>query len=205
MHIRIITERYNPEIAGFDMTALEQAQAGFDVRGCETYFFVQDGVQHVSFVLQMVSATKGGLEVAGGGRAAAIAKHGGKVWISSDVGDILERLPQECRPAFSALVTWRNDVADSMKVKRYTVAENKLLERLALLVPQSVSELEDVWHCGQEFRRKYGERIIELLRGAPKMPEGFESALLKEDEVRSKFDRKKVGPPITAHVEEVHS
>jgi len=130
MHIQIITERYNAEIGGFDTTALEQAQAGLDVRSCDTYFFEQDGVQHVSFVLQTVASgvrpcqnlrtPYSDADVVGA--RVPRARHGGKVWLSTDVSDILERLPQECRAAFSALVTWRNETADALTVKRFTVA-----------------------------------------------------------------------------------
>ena len=64
----------------------------------------------------------------------------------------------------AALKTWRIGLAKSQKVPAYVIMNNKALEQVASVLPQSSSELLAVDGIGRVKLMKYGDAILEIVK-----------------------------------------
>ena len=61
--------------------------------------------------------------------------------------------------------TWRSDRAKADSVPAYVVFTNVTLDALADLAPTTLDELKRIPGIGPAKRERYGETIIELIKG----------------------------------------
>lgn len=73
--------------------------------------------------------------------------------------------PQADEQVFERLRTWRNTTAQKENVPAYIVFSNATLMALAELMPTSDNELLNVPGIGPMKAEKYGDEILEILRG----------------------------------------
>ncbi len=85
---------------------------------------------------------------------------------AGDVGaDPAENLSEDQRAAYERLREWRNAEARRQEVSRFIIASNATLAEIAREAPQSPEELRAVRGMGPERTRKYGEAMLNLVRG----------------------------------------
>ena len=68
-------------------------------------------------------------------------------------------------PMFVALRAWRSDRARSEAVPAYTLFSDRTLRELVAQRPTSLQALARVWGLGESRVRRFGEEIIEVVRG----------------------------------------
>jgi len=67
---------------------------------------------------------------------------------------------------FQALREWRKGVAREHGVPAYTVFHDSTLQEIARVLPRSLSDLRDISGIGATKLDRYGEPILEIVRGA---------------------------------------
>jgi biotin operon repressor len=72
---------------------------------------------------------------------------------------------QEAEETAASLRIWRKAKAQEEKRSAYLIATNRELQLLAVYVPQSLAELEQIPGFGKIKVEKYGNDVIEMLKG----------------------------------------
>jgi ATP-dependent DNA helicase RecQ len=94
-------------------------------------------------------------------------------------------LPEEALGVFERLRAWRAAAAKEQGVPAYVVFHDATLREIALCRPSSLTELGTVGGVGENKLAKYGEQILEILRGwedsdGPAVAEDPETANITE-------------------------
>lgn len=74
-------------------------------------------------------------------------------------------LTDEQAAIYARLREWRNAEARRQEVSRFIIASNATLAEIARRVPYTMDDLKAVKGMGPERLRKYGEKILEVVRG----------------------------------------
>ncbi|WP_264775837.1 HRDC domain-containing protein [Deinococcus aetherius] len=74
-------------------------------------------------------------------------------------------LTDEQAAVYARLREWRNAEAKRQEVSRFIIASNATLAEIARRVPYTLDDLRAVRGMGPERLRKYGEKILEVVRG----------------------------------------
>ncbi|WP_291432348.1 HRDC domain-containing protein, partial [Deinococcus sp.] len=74
-------------------------------------------------------------------------------------------LSDEQAEVYARLRDWRNAEAKRQEMSRFIVASNATLAEIARRVPYTEADLHEVRGMGPERLRKYGEKILEIVRG----------------------------------------
>ncbi|MFT2722399.1 HRDC domain-containing protein [Deinococcus sp. A31D244] len=74
-------------------------------------------------------------------------------------------LSDEQAEVYARLRDWRNAEAKRQEISRFIVASNATLAEIARRVPYTEADLHEVRGMGPERLRKYGEKILEIVRG----------------------------------------
>ncbi|GGM04216.1 HRDC domain-containing protein [Deinococcus aerophilus] len=74
-------------------------------------------------------------------------------------------LTDEQAAVYARLREWRNAEAKRQEISRFIVASNATLAEIARRVPYTEADLKAVKGMGPERLRKYGEKILEVVRG----------------------------------------
>lgn len=74
-------------------------------------------------------------------------------------------LTDEQAAIYARLREWRNAEARRQEVSRFIIASNATLAEIARRVPYTMDDLKAVRGMGPERLRKYGEKILEVVRG----------------------------------------
>ncbi|MEF2277123.1 HRDC domain-containing protein [Deinococcus sp. YIM 134068] len=74
-------------------------------------------------------------------------------------------LTDEQAAVYARLREWRNAEAKRQEVSRFIIASNATLAEIARRVPYTQEDLKAVRGMGPERLRKYGEKILEVVRG----------------------------------------
>ncbi|WP_425145641.1 HRDC domain-containing protein [Deinococcus sp.] len=74
-------------------------------------------------------------------------------------------LSDEQQAVYARLREWRNAEAKRQTVSRFIIASNATLAEVARRVPYTEADLKAVKGMGPERLRKYGEKILEVVRG----------------------------------------
>lgn len=74
-------------------------------------------------------------------------------------------LSDEQAAIYARLREWRNAEAKRQEVSRFIIASNATLAEIARRVPYTEADLKAVRGMGPERLRKYGEKILEVVRG----------------------------------------
>ncbi|MGI8747402.1 MAG: HRDC domain-containing protein [Deinococcus sp.] len=72
---------------------------------------------------------------------------------------------EEQAAIYERLREWRNAEAKRQKVSRFIIASNATLAEIARRVPYTEADLRAVKGMGPERLRKYGEKLLEVVRG----------------------------------------
>ncbi|WP_216324001.1 HRDC domain-containing protein [Deinococcus aestuarii] len=79
--------------------------------------------------------------------------------------DPAANLTDEQAAVYARLREWRNAEAKRQEVSRFIIASNATLAEIARRVPYTLDDLRAVRGMGPERLRKYGEKILEVVRG----------------------------------------
>ncbi|MCD0163783.1 HRDC domain-containing protein, partial [Deinococcus sp. 6YEL10] len=74
-------------------------------------------------------------------------------------------LTDEQAAVYARLRDWRNSEAKRQEISRFIVASNATLAEIARRVPYTEADLQEVRGMGPERLRKYGQQILEVVRG----------------------------------------
>ncbi|MDL2345836.1 HRDC domain-containing protein, partial [Deinococcus sp. MIMF12] len=74
-------------------------------------------------------------------------------------------LTDEQAAVYARLREWRNAEAKRQEVSRFIIASNATLAEVARRVPYTMDDLKAVKGMGPERLRKYGDKILEVVRG----------------------------------------
>ncbi|MCP2015184.1 hypothetical protein L1280_002345 [Deinococcus sp. HSC-46F16] len=74
-------------------------------------------------------------------------------------------LTDEQAAIYARLREWRNAEAKRQEVSRFIIASNATLAEIARRVPYTMDDLKAVRGMGPERLRKYGEKLLEVVRG----------------------------------------
>ena len=66
---------------------------------------------------------------------------------------------------YARLREWRNAEAKRQDISRFIIASNATLAEIARRVPYTEADLKAVKGMGPERLRKYGDKILEVVRG----------------------------------------
>ncbi|WP_084048044.1 HRDC domain-containing protein [Deinococcus hopiensis] len=84
---------------------------------------------------------------------------------SSGAPDPTADLTDEQAAVFARLREWRNAESKRQEVSRFIIASNATLAEIARRVPYTLEDLRAVRGMGPERLKKYGEKILEVVRG----------------------------------------
>ncbi|MVN85837.1 hypothetical protein GO986_03555 [Deinococcus sp. HMF7620] len=79
--------------------------------------------------------------------------------------DPAANLTDEQAAVYARLREWRNAEAKRQEISRFIIASNATLAEIARRVPYTEADLRAVRGMGPERLRKYGEKILEVVRG----------------------------------------
>lgn len=147
MQIRVITLRYDERLGGFPEDAVRAAMAGQEVTQVREYFFQQNGVAHLTIVLETVEA----------------ASPNPTRQRPTNAPDFLEKLPSDRRRLFLDLKRWRNQTAEKEKLPPFVVMRNEQLAAIAERLPESLSELREIDGIGEKTCASYGKEILAMI------------------------------------------
>ncbi|GGJ80008.1 HRDC domain-containing protein [Deinococcus aquiradiocola] len=85
--------------------------------------------------------------------------------LPTDASLDVDGLTPEQQAIFARLREWRNAEAKRQTVSRFIIASNATLAEVARRVPYTEADLKAVKGMGPERLRKYGEKILEVVRG----------------------------------------
>lgn len=74
-------------------------------------------------------------------------------------------LTDEQAAVYARLRDWRNSEAKRQEISRFIVASNATLAEIARRVPYTEADLQEVRGMGPERLRKYGQQILDVVRG----------------------------------------
>lgn len=74
-------------------------------------------------------------------------------------------LTDEQATVYARLRDWRNSEAKRQEISRFIVASNATLAEIARRIPYTEADLQEVRGMGPERLRKYGQQILEVVRG----------------------------------------
>ncbi|MFC6661759.1 HRDC domain-containing protein [Deinococcus multiflagellatus] len=74
-------------------------------------------------------------------------------------------LTDEQAAVYARLREWRNAEAKRQEISRFIIASNATLAEIARRVPYTEADLKAVRGMGPERLRKYGQKILEVVRG----------------------------------------
>ena len=152
---RIITLRYDDNLAGFPEDALRAATAGREVLSAREHFFMHGGVPHLALVLEL----GGGAETRRPERRPAGAP------------DVLATVPPDRKRLYLDLKRWRNERAGLDGVPPFVILRNELLAEICRRAPHSLSALKEIPGIGEKTVEKYGAEVVALI------PEGLHEEL----------------------------
>lgn len=66
---------------------------------------------------------------------------------------------------YARLREWRNAEAKRQEISRFIIASNATLAEIARRVPYTLDDLREVKGMGQARLGKYGDRILDVVRG----------------------------------------
>ncbi|MGH3647945.1 MAG: DNA helicase RecQ [Micromonosporaceae bacterium] len=81
-------------------------------------------------------------------------------------------LPEAAKPVFEQLRAWRAGVAKEQGVPAYVIFHDATLREIAAQPPATLAELSAVNGVGETKLARYGEQLLEALRGLPTPPPG---------------------------------
>ncbi len=154
MEVRVVTLRYHEGLQGFPEEGLTRAAAGREVLEVREHFFVHGHVPHLCLVLMLGNAP---------------APAGRRANQTEDPGNAL---PDELKPLYRDLRSWRNERAKQEGVPAYAIARNAMLAEICRKRPRSLSALKEIEGMGEASCEKYGRDILaripeETSRDAP--------------------------------------
>ncbi|GAA0503317.1 HRDC domain-containing protein [Deinococcus depolymerans] len=79
--------------------------------------------------------------------------------------DPAANLTDEQAAVYARLRDWRNSEAKRQEISRFIVASNATLAEIARRIPYTEADLQEVRGMGPERLRKYGQTILEVVRG----------------------------------------
>ncbi|MFD1732031.1 HRDC domain-containing protein [Deinococcus malanensis] len=74
-------------------------------------------------------------------------------------------LTDEQAAVYARLREWRNAEAKRQEISRFIIASNATLAEIARRIPYTEADLRAVKGMGPERLRKYGDKILEVVRG----------------------------------------
>ncbi|BBN95864.1 hypothetical protein DEGR_25970 [Deinococcus grandis] len=79
--------------------------------------------------------------------------------------DPAANLTDEQMAVYARLREWRNAEAKRQEISRFIIASNATLAEIARRVPYTLDDLREVKGMGQARLGKYGDRILDVVRG----------------------------------------
>lgn len=152
MQPRIVTLRYDDNLAGFPEEPLRQATAGREVLSVREHFYIHGGLPHLTLVLEL------------GGTGVDDAK---RIQRTGHGPDALEGVPPDRRKLYFDLKQWRNERATRDGIPPFVVLRNELLAEICRRAPHSLAALREISGVGEKTVEKYGTDLLAL------MPEGL--------------------------------
>jgi len=154
MYPRVLTLRYDDNLAGFPEAPLQAAIAGREVLTLREHFFVHGGVPHLTLVLEL------------GDGADVIVKSRNQVQ-REGIPDVMATIPPARRKLYLDLKRWRNERAQRDGVPPFVVMRNDLLAEVCCRAPSSLAALKEIPGVGEKTVEKYGADLLALI------PEGL--------------------------------
>jgi hypothetical protein len=152
--VKVITLKYSSALEGFPEAPLESFLSRNVVRGKREYFYMVEGVPHLTLVLAYEPAMEPNQGSEESGRTQARGEDWRKLLSESDFA------------LFNALRTWRNQRGREEGVPPYFLATNQQVAEMARLKPKSLQELGSINGFGQSRLQRYGKSILEIIQGA---------------------------------------
>lgn len=146
---RIITLRYDDNLAGFPEEPLRAAISGREVLAMREHFFVHGGVPHLTLVLEL-----------GGGE-----ETGRRHERPPGAPDVLATVPPDRRKLYLDLKRWRNERAQRDGVPPFVILRNELLAEICRRAPHSLAALKEIPGIGEKTVEKYGSEVIGMVPG----------------------------------------
>lgn len=146
MQVRILTLKYDVNLAGFPEEPVRQAISGRDVLAVREQFFVHGGVPHLLLTLELAGVDEP--------RRADRAFNG---------PDVLATVPQDRRKLYIDLKRWRNERAKRDGVPPFVVMRNELLADICRVAPHALAALREIPGIGEKTVEKYGAEIIAMI------------------------------------------
>ncbi|GGR34276.1 HRDC domain-containing protein [Deinococcus ruber] len=84
---------------------------------------------------------------------------------AADAADPASDLTDEQQAIYARLREWRNAEAKRQTVSRFIIASNATLAEVARRIPYTADDLKAVKGMGPERLRKYGDKILDVVRG----------------------------------------
>lgn len=146
---RIITLRFDDNLAGFPEEPLRAAISGREVLAVREHFFVHGGVPHLVLALEL-----------GGG-----AEDARRSQRPEGAPDALTGVPPERRKLYFDLKRWRNERAQRDGVPPFVILRNELLAEICRRAPHSLAALKEIPGIGEKTVEKYGADVVGLIPG----------------------------------------
>jgi superfamily II DNA helicase RecQ len=154
MYPRVVTLRYDDNLAGFPEKPLQAAIAGREVLAMREHFFIHAGVPHLTLMLEL-----------GGG--AAVGFKSGNAKLPEGMPDVMATVPSARRKLYLDLKRWRNERAKIDGVPPFVVMRNDMLAEVCCRAPHSLAALKEIPGVGEKTVEKYGSDLLALI------PEGL--------------------------------
>ncbi|MCP4379509.1 MAG: HRDC domain protein [bacterium] len=170
MRFRLFTLKFDVRLERFDDNELQDFLKDKELLSAREHFFVK---QEIPYLLVCVSYLPGAEDLA------PSTKPKQDEW--------REIISEAQLPHFNSLRDWRNERARSEGVPPYVICSNKQLAAMVVARPDSLAALGKIEGIGEAKIKKYGPKLLELLKpsDAPEQlddqPELFDDEAAQKD------------------------
>ena len=162
MKIKAFTLQYDPEQGAFDEAALQGFLADRDLLSVQEHFFQREGEPLWALLLTYRDRARPG-------ERPLVERSGTRT-------DWRAELPEEERPLYDALRSWRSDKARQAGRPPYIFLTNQQIAKIAMARPRTLEALREVHGVGDAKCEAFGEEVLAIVA---QMPHG----LVAEDSV----------------------
>ncbi len=174
-HVRLITLRFDPELAAFDETPLAQALHGKVLLSLREHFFSYRGHPFLAFALELAEPRSAGSDRRAAACAAPAPQSGPaqptRRSRNPTSEEIRAGLADAKKPIFDALRAWRKARAEDEAVPPYVILTNRQLIEICELLPRTKTGLLKVEGLGKRKAERYALEILERISASAKAAE----------------------------------
>ena len=149
MFVRIITLRYDSNLAGFSDMPVREVLARAKLLEFREHFFMHEGLPHLACIMVLDDFSN---------QMLSKNSHAG---IAGEDAETI--VPDSHKPLYKLLRRWRNETARKEGIPSYIILRNKQLAQICCKLPSTIADLKEIEGVGESTCVKYGRDVLAII------------------------------------------